>query len=148
MIVRRLVQGDDLEGAIGLMQCFFREEGFTTPETVISANVSHMVNIAQCGLFVAEEGDATIGIASVSMEFGIEFGWSGEMGDLYVLPIHRGRGVAGALMQEVEVFLRSKDATSYQVTVTPDAQQAHGIVAFYRKLGFLGEGRQILSKSI
>ncbi|MCB1433274.1 MAG: GNAT family N-acetyltransferase [Alphaproteobacteria bacterium] len=148
MIVRRLVQGDTLQSAIMLLQRFFREEGFATPDAVIATNVSRMAEINSCGLFVAEHDKTPVGVATVSMEFGIEFGWSAEMGDLYVVPDFRGKGVAAELVRAVEEFLRERSATTYQVTVTQASQQAHGLISFYRKFGFVDEGRQILSKSL
>jgi GNAT superfamily N-acetyltransferase len=146
--VRRLLASDDLSAAISLLQRFFREEGFDTPPERIAANVGRMVGIAQCGLFLAEDGSEAVGVATVSLEFGIEFGWSAEMGDLYVLPDWRGKGLSRVLVGAVEEFLRSIGATGYQVTVTPFAEEHHGLADFYDKLGFAGEGRLIRYKRL
>jgi hypothetical protein len=86
---------DDISGAVLLLQRLFREEGFDTPDDAIAANARKMTGIEACGLFVAEDRAAAIGIATVSLEFGIEYGWSAEMGDLYVVPEWRGRGLCG-----------------------------------------------------
>jgi GNAT superfamily N-acetyltransferase len=69
-----------------------------------------MTGIEACGLFVAEDRDAAIGVATVSLEFGIEYGWSAEMGDLYVVPEWRGRGLSGAIIAEIEAFLKARGA--------------------------------------
>jgi GNAT superfamily N-acetyltransferase len=140
--------GDDLERATELLKRFFAEEGFTTPADTIAANTRRMAGIDACGLFVALSGGETIGVATVSMEFGIEFGWSAEMGDLYVLPDWRGRGVSRALVEAIEEFLISRDANGYQVTVTPFAEEHHGLKHFYTALGFESEGRLILYKTL
>ena len=89
-----------------------------------------------------------MGIATVSMQYGIEFGWLGEMGDLYVLPNRRGIGIARKLVDAVEDFLKTRGAAGYQVTVTPHARQIHAMTDFYRKLGFKGEGREILHRQL
>jgi GNAT superfamily N-acetyltransferase len=125
--IRRLQAGDDVGAAAGLLIRFFREEGFDTPDETIRSNTSRMAGIEACGLFIAEADGAAIGVATISMEFGVEFGWSGEMGDLYVLPDWRGKGVSQALVAAVERFLKERGATGYQVTVTPFAEEAHGL---------------------
>lgn len=146
--IRPLQAGDDVGAAAALLIRFFREEGFDTPDDVIRANTARMAAIEACGLFIAEADGVAIGVATISMEFGIEFGWSGEMGDLYVSPDWRGRGVSQALIAAIEVFLKERGATGYQVTVTPFAEEAHGLQGYYRKLGFASEGRLILYKRL
>lgn len=82
------------------------------------------------------------------MKFGIEFDWSAEMGDLYVLPEWRGRGVSKRLVAAVESFLREKGAAGYQVTVTSHSEAQHGLGQFYAALGFDDDGRRLLYKSL
>jgi GNAT superfamily N-acetyltransferase len=146
--VRQLRSGDDLAEAITLLQRFFREEGFDTPDQVIARNTARLAGLEICGLFVAEVDGTAAGVATVSMDFGVEFGWSGEMGDLYVLPAWRGRGVSKALVDAVEAFLHAKGASGYQVTITPHAAETYGLAAFYGRLGFDHEGRTILFKAL
>lgn len=146
--IRRLGNADDLAQATDLLIRFFREEGFDTPDAVISRNTQIMAGLVNCGLFVAETPGRTIGVATVSLEFGIEFGWGAEMGDLYVLPQWRGKGVARQFVLAIESFLKERGATTYQVTVTPYAQDMHDMKAFYARLGFDGEGRLILAKKL
>lgn len=148
MNVRRLGAGDDFSGAVSLLQRFFREEGFDTPDDVIASNAAGMAALDSCALLVAEDGGQAIGVATVSMEFGIEFGWSAEMGDLYVLPEWRGIGLSRQIVAAAETWLRGKGATGYQVTVTPFAEAHHGLGRYYATLGFEGEGRLILYKRI
>ncbi len=146
--VGRLQKGDDLASTISLLVRFFREEGFDTPDEVIAANTRRMVELDTCGLFVAIAQNETIGVATVSLDFGIEFGWSAEMGDLYVTPDWRGKGVANLLVSAIEAYLASRGAAGYQVTVTPYAETHHGLARYYEKLGFESEGRLILYKKL
>ncbi|WP_119392297.1 GNAT family N-acetyltransferase [Taklimakanibacter lacteus] len=146
--VRRLTGSDDVAGAADLLIRFFREEQFDTPDDVIRRNTRSMAGLDNCGLFIAENAGQAIGVATISLEFGIEFGWGGEMGDLYVLPDWRGKGVSRKLVLAIEDFLKGRGATTYQVTVTPYAQDAHDLKAFYSALGFETEGRLILAKEI
>jgi GNAT superfamily N-acetyltransferase len=147
--VRQLRPGDDTAEAENLLVSFFREEGFVTPVHLIRSRCQQMLSLEICGLFLAEtaeEGPA--GVATVSLNFGIEYGWLGEMGDLYVVPACRGRGIARALVQSVESYLRSRGASGYQVTVTPHARRTYGLERLYIRLGFAAEGREILFRQL
>lgn len=146
--VRRLGGGDDLREATQLLIRFFREEQFDTPDGTIERNTATLAGLDNCGLFIAEAEGRTIGVATVSLEFGVEFGWGAEMGDLYVLPDWRGKGVSRRLVQAIETFLTERGATFYQVTVTPYARDAHDLGKFYEGLGFGSEGRLILTKML
>lgn len=148
MKLRRLTADDDLTAATYLLQRFFAEEGFTTPPAVIAERVQMLAGLDTCLLITAESDDTVVGVATASMEFGIEFGWWAEMGDLYVLPDARGLGVAKLLVDGIEDWLRSRGVAGYQVTVTPDGEDHHGLSAYYRKLGFAGDGRLLLFKDL
>lgn len=148
MIIRQLGAGDDLSQAVDLLFRFFAEEGFDADRERIAANARTMAALETCGLFVAEDQGKAIGVATVSLEFGIEYGWWAEMGDLYVVPDHRGAGVSRKLVSAVEAFLRTKSASGYQVTVTPFAAAHHDLAKFYAKAGFDDEGRVILVKNL
>jgi GNAT superfamily N-acetyltransferase len=145
--VRRLGPGDDVSEATALLQRFFAEEGFSVPEATVLANTKQLASIESCALFVAISAETTIGVATLSMEFGIEYGWSAEMGDLYVLPEWRGKGISRLLVNALETCLRDKGASGYQVTLTPFAQQ-HGLGEFYKSFGFESEGRLILFRNL
>jgi len=146
--VRRLRAGDDCSHAALLLQRFFAEEGFDTPASIIAARVAQMAGIDQCGLFVAEEGGQAVAVATCSMEFGIEFGWWAEMGDLYVVPEWRGQGLSRQLVAAIEAYARAGGATGYQVTVTPFGEEHMGLKAFYRAMGFADDGRLLLFKTL
>ncbi len=146
--IRRLAGADDPTEASELLIRFFREEQFDTPDDVIRRNALTMAGLDNCGLFIAEVSGKAIGVATISLEFGIEFGWGAEMGDLYVLPEWRGKGVSRELVSAIESFLTARGATAYQITLTPYAQDAHDLRAFYARLGFDSEGRLILAKKL
>ena len=105
-----------------------------------------MLSVDSCAVFAACSGSHAVGVATVSLNFGIEFGWYGEMGDLYVVPDYRGKGVSVALIAAVESFLKERGASGYQVTVTPYAEDHHRLTEYYASRGFIDEGRRILSR--
>jgi GNAT superfamily N-acetyltransferase len=146
--VRRLTAGDDSSAAADLLVRFFAEEGFDTTADIITRRTAEMSAIDAWGLFVAEITGTAVGVATISLEFGIEFGWSAEIGDLYVLPDWRGKGVSRALISAIETFLAERGASGYQVTVTSFGQQHNDLRSYYAKLGFGADGRLILRKEI
>jgi GNAT superfamily N-acetyltransferase len=146
--IRRLTPTDDLAGAIGLLCAFFREEGFPGGRETIEVHAREMARLDICGIFVAEAAGTAVGIATVSLEFGIEYGWSAEMGDLYIIPRWRGRGLARLLTAAIEEFLLSKGVSGYQATVASEGETREHLTAFYRRLGFEDEGRSILWRSL
>lgn len=145
MSIRRLVAQDDPSAAVLLLRRFFREGGFDTADATIDANLRKMLELDFCAVLLAEEAGEAVGVATVSMDFGIEYGWSAELGDLYVLPLHRGRGWSRKLVAAAEAWLRSKGAAGYQVTVTPHGAEAD-LRRFYLGLGLAAEGRELLYK--
>ena len=52
--IRKLGPGDDLDQACELLIRFFREEDFATPDEVIHHHTAIMVDLDNCGLFIAE----------------------------------------------------------------------------------------------
>ncbi len=148
MNIRRLTGSDDLSGAIELLRRFFSEEGFDTAQEMIAAHTRQLAALETCGLFIGEDQGKTVGVATVSMEFGIEYGWWAEMGDLYLVPEYRGRGLSRRVVKSVEEFLKDRGCHGYQVTVTPFAGAQHGLARYYARLGFKSEGRLILRKRI
>jgi GNAT superfamily N-acetyltransferase len=148
ILTRQLLSTDDPSSAEVLLQKFFTEEGFETPAEVITRNLQTMLGLDICAVIIAETGNDLIGIATVSMDFGIEYGWSAELGDLYVLPEWRGRGVSRLLVRTVEDYLRSKGAAGYQVTLTTHASEHHDLKSYYLSLGFESEGRNLLYRTL
>lgn len=147
MNVRRLTAADDARAATILLQRFFREEGFETPDGTIAGNLRAMLAMERCAVLLAEETGEALGVATVSMDFGIEYGWSAELGDLYVVPQHRGKGISRALMAAAEDWLRGMGAVGYQVSVTPHGADAD-LRRFYLAQGFADEGRALLYKML
>ena len=78
---------------------------------------------------IAEERGDVLGFACGVMQ-GVRVG---DLTELYVRPIARGRGIARALVRAVVVGLRERGATFVTGGVAPDNARAR---AFYDKAGF------------
>jgi aminoglycoside 6'-N-acetyltransferase I len=134
----------ELDTALPLLQRFFAEEGFGTPPDRIRLELRGLLTDPESAVFLAWHGADAVGVATVTTSRGIEFGFSAEMEDLYVLPEMRGIGVGSALIQAVQTWCRSQGCTMIEVVVTPQGQQAHGLIGYYRTRGFRESGRTIL----
>lgn len=145
--IRVLRPGDDLGPAAVLLQRFFAEEGFATPNERITAHLAQLVGLDICAALLACREGEPVGVATVSFDFGIEFGWAAEIGDLYVVPEARGLGLARRLVGAAAAFARKRGASLLYVTVTPHGEDA-GLMAFYRRLGFADDGRRILARPL
>lgn len=137
-----------VERATPLLERFFTEEGFATAPDLIHSRLSALLNDEAGAVFLAWDGAAAVGVATVSTSFGIEYGRSAELDDLYVLPEARGQGVAQALINAVRAWCQEHRCTVLLVTVTTEGEAAHGLVAFYRGRGFEDTGRRLLSLAL
>ncbi len=144
----RPARQDDSESAAALLERFFAEEGFATPPDLIRSRLIQVLDDATSAVFLAWEGDAAVGVATVTTSVGIELGRSAELDDLYVLPEARGRGIAGGLIPAVRAWCDERRVTTLSIVMTPEGQEAHDLAAFYRKRGFHDTGRRILSTEI
>lgn len=147
LVILSLGSDSDLSEAERLLVAFFGEEGFATPAETIGKNLHRMAGLDICTIFLAAVASRAVGVATVSLDFGIEFGWSAEVGDLYVLPAWRGRGVARALIDAAIAWSRGRGATSLRVTITPHGADAN-LVAFYERLGFSDDGRRLMAADL
>lgn len=82
-----------------LVTRFFAEEGFTTSADEVRSRVLPFVAEPANAAFLAFDGDGAVGIATLTTAYGFETGRYGEIEELYVVPSHRRRGVARALVE-------------------------------------------------
>ena len=127
-----------------LLTTFFVEEQFPLPAEGLGVRLQRYVTLPHHAVFVAAVGQATVGVSTVTANFGLEYGWAAELEDLYVHPSHRGRGVARRLLEAAEEWARADGCALMLVTVTPEGQEAHDLMGFYRHLGFSDRGRKLL----
>jgi GNAT superfamily N-acetyltransferase len=142
------VTPETIGDAVGLLERFYREEGFDTPPPLIAANLKAMVDDASCWAGLAQSGGMFVGVVTVTTMRYVEWGRLGEIGDLYVLPAHRGRGVARALVDTSLAWCRGRGCATGCVVVTRDGDQRHDLAKFYAGLGFEQTGRTILARLI
>jgi GNAT superfamily N-acetyltransferase len=123
---------------------FFVEEGFSTPFPRIAANLDDMLADDTCWTAIAVHSGEPVGVVSVTTMRYVEWGRLAEIGDLYVLPDHRGSGVGRLLVTSALDWCRGRGCSGTYVTVTPDGEARHGVLGFYRRLDFQPTGRTTL----
>lgn len=136
------------EQATALLIRFFGEEGFATPPARIAQNLDLMLADPACWCAVAVEGGAPAAVITVSTIRLIEEGRIGEIGDLYVLPEYRRRGLARLLIERAQAWCREQGCSAVEVTTTPTGERRHRLSAFYARLGFAPTGRTIASATL
>src|SRR5260370_40968807 len=80
--------------AMELLTRFFREEGFRTPPERIRENLDRMLADPSCWAAIALAAEQPIGVVTVTTMLYLEWGRLPEIGQLYFLPRHPGRGRA------------------------------------------------------
>jgi GNAT superfamily N-acetyltransferase len=71
----------------------------------------------------------------------VEWGRLGEIGDLYVLPDYRRRGLAPRLVAAAKDWCRAMGCSAVSVTIAPADERRDRLSRFYARLGFRETGR-------
>lgn len=129
------------DAAVDLLTRFFREEGFSTPQHLIAQNVEQMIADETCWIAVAVVLGRLSGVITVTTMRYVEWGRLAEIGDLYIVPAHRGRGLARKLVDAAIDWSRQRGCTGIYVTVTPEGEARHRLSRFYERLDFKPTGR-------
>jgi aminoglycoside 6'-N-acetyltransferase I len=133
------------EEALALLRRFFADEGFpVAPEELAWRLEVMLTSTERVAVFLAWQDEQPVGAATVTISFGLEFGYSAELEDLYVLPEARGRGVAQALMEAAQAWSRSHQCVVLMAVVTPEDQVSRSLQHFYLARGFRLSGRMPL----
>jgi GNAT superfamily N-acetyltransferase len=139
------VTADTSAAAVALVARFFAEEGFAIPRPQIARNLADMLADGSCWAALASEGAVAVGVVTVTTMRYVEWGLLGEIGDLYVLPERRRRGIAAMLVAVGLDWCRGKGCSAVSVTITPEGEERHLLSQFYARLGFQATGRTIMS---
>ena len=129
------------DAAIELLARFFREEEFATPLSRISENFDRMLADPFCWSALAVDGETAQAVITVSTVLYVEWGRLGEIGDLYVRPEHRRKGLGRCLVEHAKAWCRAQGCSAVSVTITPAGERRHGLSQFYARLGFAQSGR-------
>ncbi|MDP9371329.1 MAG: GNAT family N-acetyltransferase, partial [Chloroflexota bacterium] len=116
----RRASPEEADEAFALLRRFFAEEGFTTPPEILRERFAVLLADQSGAVFLARRGEVAVGVATVTTTFGLEFGRSAELEDLYVLPHARDEGAGRALIDAARGWCRGLGCTTLGVVVTPE----------------------------
>lgn len=135
----------DAAAVARLISRFFSDEEFFTPPEAIAARAPEFLEHPGNAAFLAFDGNAAVGLSTVTSSFGFESGRLAEIEDLYVVPEHRNHGVATALLGEAMLWCSQQGFDAIQVVVTPeDPLRKERLIRWYGRLGFVDTGRLLL----
>ena len=143
----RRATAQDVPTLSDLYARFYSEDPIDVSHDSIRKNLGAMVLDERAAIWIAEDDKDIIGFASASLTLGVEFGWASEIEDLFVLPEHRGKGLAKRLLLTAIDWAEKCGASEILLVVTPEAEADQGLVAFYEKLGFSKSDRIVMYKT-
>lgn len=137
----RPVTHDLRNTAVALLVRFFHEEGFTTAPPRIAENLDRMLADSSCWCALAVVDGEARAVITVSTTLYIEWGRLGEIGDLYVLPEYRRRGLAQQLIAHATDWCHAQGCSAVSVTIAPADERRDRLNRFYARFGFTLTGR-------
>lgn len=96
-----------------------------------------------CWSALAVDGETVQAVITVSTVLYVEWGRLGEIGDLYVHPEHRRKGLARRLVEHAKAWCRTQGCSA-----VPAGERRHGLGQFYARLGFAQSGRMSASATL
>jgi GNAT superfamily N-acetyltransferase len=138
----------ELTAVLALATAFYLENGFSAPASQLRENLLVLLDSDSARVAVACDGDEIIGFAITTLSFGLEFGLSAELEDLFVDPAHRRSGIGGALINDSAEWARSRGCRVLELVVAPNGANVDYLFNYYAHQGFTSEGRQILSRDL
>jgi GNAT superfamily N-acetyltransferase len=139
------------EVAGDLLRRYFAEEGLAVPAGRQRAGLTALLADPRGAVLLAfrDGANATLaGIVTVSWSASVEYLRVAEIGELYVPPSERRRGVATALVVAVAAWATGQGCTACRVAVGPDGELRHGVSGFFGAHGFDDEYRKVLARAL
>ncbi|MEL6979285.1 MAG: GNAT family N-acetyltransferase [Pseudomonadota bacterium] len=145
----RRASAEDVDALAPLYAAFFAEDGISVPLSSIRSNLAVMLGDPRaCVLIAADADERLIGLSSASLSYGVEFGCSAELEDLYVVPARRGEGVARRLFEAARDWAAAAGARELGLVITAQAEAEQGLTSLYQRLGFARTGRILMSRAL
>jgi aminoglycoside 6'-N-acetyltransferase I len=139
----------DLQSVLALATAFYLEDGFATPQWRLRENLVVLLDSDNARVAVAcGHDDEIVGFAITTISFGLEYGPSAELEDLFVVPVHRRTGIGGVLIEDSAGWARDRGCQVLELVVAPNGANVDHLFNYYAHQGFTREGRQILSRDL
>ena len=90
----------------------------------------------------------SVAFAVTTTGFGLESGLIAELEDLFVIPELRRSGLAGLLVEDSVEWARARGCHHLELVVAPQGRDVTHLHDYYRRRGFLDDGRRLLSRPL
>ena len=135
----------DAPAILELAVAFYAEDGFGTPRSRLAEHLDHLLASEAARVAVAEVDGTIVAFGASTSSYGLEDGRVAELEDLYVVPEHRRRGIAQALIDDSAAWARRIGAAYLAIVIAPNGLDVSHLHRYYRARGFRDEGRRILA---
>lgn len=135
----------DLPRLLPVLREFYAEEHLPWNEPALRAALSVLIDDPNAGrLLLIRRGDEIAGHLAIGYCFSLEFGGRyGLLDELFVLPAHRGAGLAKRALAEAEALCRSEGLLTLRLEVNDDNERARGI---YERAGYRAHPRRLMTR--
>ncbi|HEY9304181.1 MAG TPA: GNAT family N-acetyltransferase [Mycobacterium sp.] len=139
----------ELPAVLDLASAFYIEDGFSTPVEQLRENLVVLLDSDSARVAVAcGSDDAIAGFAVTTLRFGLEYGLSAELEDLFVVPALRRTGIGSCLIDDSAGWARARGCRALELVVAPNGANVDHLFNYYAHQGFTSEGRQILRRDL
>ncbi|HET9143106.1 GNAT family N-acetyltransferase [Actinophytocola sp.] len=144
----RSAQPGDAVAVLALAEAFYTEGAFATKPDELATNLPILLDSDTVRVAVALEGAAPVGFAITTVSFGLEHGRIAILEDLYVTPGQRRHGIGTALIDDSAHWAATLGCRHLELVVAPNGQEVGHLFTYYTRLGFLDDGRRLLSRPL
>ena len=125
-----IAQPADTETLIDLMREYYAYDHISFDEPLARAALARLTDDETLGrIWLIEQGDQTIGYLAITLGYSLEYGRDAFIDEVYLREPYRGQGIG-----------------QQAFTLAEEACRALGAQAFYRKIGYEGHDRYLLTK--
>lgn len=135
----------DLPRLLPVLREFYAEEHLPWNEPALRAALAVLIGDPNAGrLRLILRGDEIAGHLAIGFCFSLEFGGRyGLLDELFVLPAHRGAGLAKRALAEAEALCRGEGLLALRLEVNDDNERARGI---YERAGYDVHPRRLMTR--
>ncbi|KRA20329.1 MULTISPECIES: GNAT family N-acetyltransferase [unclassified Lysobacter] len=135
----------DLPRLMPVLREFYTVEHLPWNEPALRSALSVLIADPNAGrLRLILRGDEIAGHLAVGFCFSLEFGGRyGLLDELFVLPAHRGAGLAKRALAEAEALCRAEGLRALRLEVNDDNERARGI---YERAGYTAHARRLMTR--
>jgi ribosomal protein S18 acetylase RimI-like enzyme len=143
----RLADAGDLSLLPSLMGEFYAESGYPFDLALASAALTKLIDDPNLGrLWLIQDSRRDVGYIVITFGFSLEFhGRDAFIDEFYIQPAFRGAGLGTRVLDAVEVECRALGIRAFHLEVERVNEAGQ---ALYRRKGFQGNNRQLLTKRL